>query len=192
MRYPRTSFMKRTFDLVTNRLGLASKMLPYIRTNDSNFLSYNRISVTKATVKKAKNNSLQPASDIFKFSEKNDGHLPDKYVAEGPDAFWDQHLGHLRQLFVDYPFDEAFKKLMVFDAHTVTSYLMLEKKVPFEVVKWYELMESRTGLFDASLTETVLASLVFNDPRFKGKKVDWFCFEYVVLIITYACIDSLP
>lgn len=186
MRYPDTSFMKRTFDLTRNRLALTSKMLPYIRANDSTFLSYNGISVTKG-----KNNSVQSAHDIFKFSEENDGHVPDKYVAEGPGVFWDKHLGDLRQLFVDYPFDEAFKKLKTFDAHTVTSYLMFEKKVPFEVVKWYELMESRTGLFDTSLTETVLASLVFNDPRFKGRKFDWFCFEYVVLLIICSCIDSL-
>ena len=172
MRFPDTSFMKRTFDLARNRLDLTSKMLPYIRGNDATFLSYNGISVTKA-----KNNSVQASDDIFKFSVTNDGHIPDTYVAEGPGVFWDKHLGHFRQLFVDYPFDEAFKRLQAFDSHTVTSYLMFEKKVPFEVIKWYELMEARTGLFDASLTETVLASLVFNDPRFKGKKFDWFCFE---------------
>jgi len=174
MRYPDTSFMKRTFDLARNRLGLADKVLPYIRDNDNTFRSYNGHSVTKA-----KENSTPSKDDIFMVSESNAGHVPDKYVAEGSGVFWDNILDELRQLFVKFPFDEAFKKLKEFDGHSVTSYLIFEKKLPYEVIKWYETMESRTGLFDASLTETVLASLVFKNPRVTETK--WYYFEYVML-----------
>ncbi|KAG5650548.1 hypothetical protein H0H81_011863 [Sphagnurus paluster] len=172
MRYPDTSFMQRTFDLARNRLGLQDKMLPYIRGNDNAFMHFNGISMTKAQVKSTAN-----SADLFKFSQSNDGNVPDSYVAAGSDVFWNKILGNLRQLFVDHPFDVAFKKLQELDKHTVTSYLSFVEGIPYDVIKWYETMESRTGLFDASLTETVLASLVFNDPRFEGKEIDWYCFD---------------
>ncbi|KAF8074658.1 L-amino acid oxidase [Lyophyllum atratum] len=172
MRYPDTSFMQRTFDLARNRLGLKDKMLKYLRANDNAFLHYNGITVTKAL-----NNATPAAADIFKASKTRDGYVPDKYVTEGSGVFWDVILGDLRQLFVDNPFDVAFQKLKELDGHTVTSYLTFVKEIPYPVIKWYETMESRTGLFDQSLTETVLASLVFMDPRFKGKEIDWFCFD---------------
>ncbi|KAG5637252.1 hypothetical protein H0H81_005251 [Sphagnurus paluster] len=172
MRYPNTSFMQRTFDLARNRLGLQDKMLPYIRGNDNAFLHYNGISVTKAKVKATAN-----SVDLFKFSQSSDGNIPDSYIAAGSGAFWNKILGNLRQLFVDNPFDVAFKKLQELDKHTVTSYLSFVEGIPYDTIKWYETMESRTGLFDASLTETVLASLVFNDPRFEGREIDWYCFD---------------
>ncbi|KAG5634273.1 hypothetical protein H0H81_002578 [Sphagnurus paluster] len=172
MRYPDTSFMQRTFDLARNRLGLQDKMLPYIRENENNFLHFNGISATKAQFK-----ASDSGADIFKFSQSKDGNVPDAYVAAGSDVFWNDILGDLRKLFVENTFEEAFKKLQEFDGYTVTSYLTLFKKVPFNVIKWYETMESRTGLFDASLTETVLASLVFMDPRLEGKDIDWYCFD---------------
>ncbi|RDB23899.1 hypothetical protein Hypma_008897 [Hypsizygus marmoreus] len=173
MRYPDTSFMQRTFDLARNRLGLKDQMLSYIRGNDNAFLCYNGIAVTKATFA----TESKQGADTFKASQSNDGTVPDEYVAKGSGYFWDVILDELRQLFVDNPFDVAFKKLQDLDGHTVTSYLTFVKQIPYEVIKWYETMESRTGLFDQSLTETVLASLVFNDPRFKGKDIDWFCFD---------------
>lgn len=169
MRYPDTLFMKRTFDLARNRLGLADRMLPYIPANDNTFLHFNGIRMPLGRV--------DDKFDVFKVSESNGGVVPDEYVAEGFEAFRYKILGELRQLFVNYPFDAAFEKLMEFDGHTVTSYLTFVKKLPYSVIKWYETMDSRTGLFDASLIETVLMSLTSMDPHLEGKDVDWFCFE---------------
>lgn len=177
MRYPDTTFMKRTFDLARNRLGLTAKMLPYIRANENAFLSYNGISVTKK-----KNAETPPADDIFRVSVQNDGNVPNEFVKEGTGAFWTEALGPLRDLFVKYPFPEAFKRLKELDRHSVMSYLTFEKNYPYHVIKWFETMESRTGLNDEALSETVLASLVFNDPRFADKKIDWFCFECAKLL----------
>jgi hypothetical protein len=171
MRFPDTSFMKRTFDLARNRLGLTPKMLPYIRNTDAEILHYNGISVPKLKV------NSNPGLDYFNFSESNGGNIPDEYVKLTSTFFWDNILGELRQLFVDYPFDVAYNKLIELDGHSVTSYLTFVKKVPFEVIKWYETLEDRTGIFDEGLTETVLASLAFIDPRFEGEPFNWFCFE---------------
>lgn len=175
MRYPDTTFMTRTFDLAKKRLGI--KMLPYLRSNPeavNAFLSYNLISITKAENKK---HDLVK-DDVFKVSVANDGYVPDDYFKAGSGVFWSQMLGELRQYFVDNPFPVAFEKLKKLEDHSVTSYLLLEKKIPYPVIKWWETMESRTGLFDLSLVETVLASLVFMDPNKTGD-VDWFCFEFV-------------
>lgn len=172
MRFPETAFMTRTFELAKKRLGI--KMLPYIRANDNAFLSFNNISITKA---ENKQNDLVK-DDTFKASVANDGYVPEDYFKQGTGVFWDQTLGELRQYFVDYPFPVAFKKLKKFEDHSVTSYLLLEKKIPYPVVKWWETMESRTGLFDLSLVETVLASLVFMGPKMTDS-VNWWCFEFV-------------
>lgn len=175
MRFPDTSFMQRTFDLARNRLGIKDKMLSYVRNNEKCKMNFNGITKTKKEYKDSQD--ARPRQDLFKFSKTNDGNIPDNYVAQGSNAFWDDILGELRQLFVDYPFDVAFQKFKEVDGHSVTSYLTLVKNIPFEVSKWYETMESRTGLADTSLAETVLGSLVFIDPRFKDKTVNWYCFE---------------
>ena len=174
MRYPETTFMTRTFELAKKRLGLT--MLPYIRANDNAFLSYNGISITKAENKQKD----LVKEDVFKVSVGNDsdGYVPEDYFKQGTEVFWNQILGDLRQYFVDYPFPVAFEKLKKLEDHSVTSYLLLVKKIPYPVVKWWETMESRTGLFDQSLVETVLASLVFMDPNMKDN-VNWWCFEFV-------------
>jgi hypothetical protein len=161
MRYPETTFMTRTFELAKKRLGLT--MLPYLRANDNAFLSYNGVSITKAENKQKD----LVKEDVFKVSVANDGYVPEDYFKQGTGVFWDQILGDLRQNFVDYPFPVAFEKLKQLEDHSVTSYLLLVKKIPYPVVKWWETMESRTGLFDLSLVETVLASLVFMDPNMK-------------------------
>jgi hypothetical protein len=176
MRYPETTFMTRTFELAKKRLGLT--MLPYLRANDNAFLSYNGVSITKAENKQKD----LVKEDIFKVSVNNDGYVPEDYFKQGTGVFWNQILGDLRQNFVDLPFPEAFDKLKQLEDHSVTSYLLLVKKIPYPVVKWWETMESRTGLFDMSLVETVLASLVFMDPNMKGE-ANWWCFEFVPLSV---------
>ncbi|KAJ3505377.1 hypothetical protein NLJ89_g7452 [Agrocybe chaxingu] len=185
MRYPETTFMTRTFDLAKKRLGIT--MLPYLRANDNAFLSYNRVSITKAENKQKD----LVKEDVFKVSVKNDGYVPEDYFEQGTGVFWDQILGELRQYFVDYSFPVAFDKLKQLEDHSVTSYLLLVKKIPYPVVKWWETMESRTGLFDQSLVETVLASLVFMDPNMTGKEVNWWCFDGGSEVVHKAMTDRI-
>ncbi|KAG5646858.1 hypothetical protein H0H81_008088, partial [Sphagnurus paluster] len=136
------------------------------------FLHYNGITVTKAV-----KNATPNKADIFKAGLANNGNVPDTFVAAGSGSFWTDVVGDLRNLFVEHTFDVAYQKLMKLDGHTITSYMTFVKKMPYSVIKWYETMESRTGLFDNSLTATVLASLVFMDPRAGMNEIDWFCFD---------------
>ena len=145
MRYPKTSFMTRTLP----RNVLASKCPPtFVPTRTPSC----------RTIKSA---SPKPRTS-----------KPETNFKDGPNVFWDQILGDLRQYFVDYAFPVAFEKLKKWEDHSVTSYLLLEKKVPYPIVKWRETMNSRTGLFDQSLVETVLASLVFMGPN-SMDQVEW-------------------
>jgi len=172
MRHPKTSFMTRTFELAQKCLGL--KMLPYIRVNENAFLSFNNFSVIQAANKK--NNLIQ--EDMFKVSVTSNGDVPETYFKDGVDVFWGQIVGDLRQYFVDKPFPIVFEKLKKWEDHSITSYLLLEEKIPHTIVKWWETMNSRTGLFDQSLVKTLLASLVFMGPN-STDHVDWLCFEFV-------------
>lgn len=174
MRFPDVMFMKRTFDLARNRLGLADKMLQFRQANENAYLSYNGITVTRK-----KNDTTPSSADIFKVSVTNGGNIPDKYVAEGTEAFLGTALRPLRDLFVKYPISEALKELGKFDCHSVMSYL-LGKGYPYHVTKWFETMESRTGGFDTALTESVLGSLIFSDPL--DREIDWFYFVCVNLV----------
>lgn len=172
MRYPKTTFMKRTFDLVQNRLKMPQAFIPYIRHNDEEFLCYNDITVTRAVDKKT-----PKSNDVFKVSQENGGNVPKEYVAKGSSAMWNEGLKEFRDNFKNLPFMEAYKKLMEYDGYSVSGYLQQVKKYPIDVINWFESAESRTGMNDEGLTETVLGSLVFNDPKFEDKTTDWFCLE---------------
>ncbi|KXN82680.1 hypothetical protein AN958_02304 [Leucoagaricus sp. SymC.cos] len=171
MHFPENTFMTCTFELATKCLGIT--MLGYVHDNDNTFLSYNKTSITRA-----KNGQKNPVKeDFFKVSISNDGFVPNDYFQKGSGFLWDhQILGELRQYFVNYSFPVAFDKLKQLEDHPVASYLLLVKKIPYSVVTWWETMEARTGLFDQSLLETVLHSLVFKDPNKTGKtfKTAWW------------------
>ncbi|KAJ6476931.1 L-amino acid oxidase [Mycena sanguinolenta] len=172
MRYPNTTFMKRTFDLVQNRLKMPNAFIPYIRSQENSFLCYNDITVTRGIADKT-----PKADDIFKVSKANGGNIPQDYVARGSGEMWDEGLKDLRDNFKNMKFQDAYQKLMEFDGYSVSGYLQQVKGYPADVINWFQAVESRTGLMDEALTETVLASLVFNDPKSAGKKIDWYCLD---------------
>ncbi|EKM59015.1 uncharacterized protein PHACADRAFT_136177 [Phanerochaete carnosa HHB-10118-sp] len=188
MRYPNTTFMKRTFDLVRNRLNMPNAFIPYLRRNENTFLSYNNITVTRAEDQTQRKSD----PDVFKVSVSKGGNVPDTFIAKGSEQMWDVALDELRQLFVKHPFEEAYQELLKWDNYSVRTYLTQILKYPSDVVNWFESVESRTGLMDESLAETVLASLVFNDPNFKGKDIEWFCLDGGSEIVHRAMTAQLP
>ncbi|KIM73740.1 hypothetical protein PILCRDRAFT_719225 [Piloderma croceum F 1598] len=195
MRYPDVIFMKRTFDLVRNKLKIGHKLIPYIGANDKSFLHFNGRRVTKAAYKLSDQGGISTA-DTFRVgitANNRGGYVPEQYLVQGHEALFAQALAPLRQYFVDLPFPEAFQKLMIHDAYTVRDYLAMHWKYPNAVVRWIETMEWRTAMFDASLTETVLASLVFSDPRSRseGKDINWFCFDGGSCVLSDAMLNAI-
>ena len=104
-------------------------------------------------------------------------------IAKGNDETvetWDKHVALPRGLFVKNEFEDTYGEPMKYDQWSVRTYLTMEKGLPADVINWFETVESRTGLLDESLTETVLASLVFMDPvTLQFGDINWFCLEYV-------------
>ncbi|KAJ7060959.1 L-amino acid oxidase [Mycena amicta] len=172
MRFPDTTFMHRTFDLVRKHLDMPEAFIPYVRKQDNAFLCYNDISVTRGTAAATPNED-----DIFKVSKANGGSIPLGHVAKGSGALWDEALKELRDNFKNLEFADAYKKLMEYDGYSVSGYLQQVKGYSADVISWFQMTESRTGLMDAALTETVLASLVFNDPKFENKTINWYCLD---------------
>ncbi|KAF8879929.1 L-amino acid oxidase [Infundibulicybe gibba] len=184
MRYPDVIFMKRTFDLV-GRLKTKPKMMPVIMSNPNTFLHFNGYRAKKSEYKAT--DQLGPpktSADTFHFGIKPtnpDGYIPQEFLDIGHKQLYDNALRPLRQLFVDLPYQEAFKELMKTDMYSVRGYMatVMNPPYPNSVIRWIESMEWRTGMFDASLTETVLADLSFADPRTAAmnKDVEWKCFD---------------
>ena len=180
MRYPDIPFMKRGFDLIHDKLRIGAKLIPVIMSNDNTFLHFNNHGITKSEYNRIdKGSSVVDAFGIGTKQNK-DGSIPEDYLREGHKKLYERALHPLRQYFVDKPFPEAFKQLMKHDMYSVRDYMSLVLGYPNPVIRWIETMEWRTGMFDASLTETVLASLSFEDPLTQNKGgagVQWYCFE---------------
>jgi hypothetical protein len=184
MRYPDIDSMGRTFDLVRNRLKIDNKLTPVIMSNPNTLLHYNGYRAKKSEYQSSDQSGGTPA-DPFKvgFTKNNKGgFIPEEYLKKGHKTLYQEALEPLRQYFVTDSFPVAFKKLMELDMYSVRDYFSIKMGYPNSVIRWIETMEWRTGMFDASLTETVLADLSFDDPRNRkeGKQTEWFCFECVI------------
>jgi hypothetical protein len=178
MRYPDIPFMKRTFDLIREKLKIENKLIPVIMSNDETILHFNGRRITKREYMEG-----GKSIDVFGFGGSDtseNGYIPEKYLRQGHKVLYDRALQPLRQYFVAEPFPEAFEKLMKHDMYSVRDYMSRVLGYPNAVIRWIETMEWRTGMFDASLTEIVLASISFDDPLSHSKGVDdikWYCFE---------------
>jgi hypothetical protein len=186
MRYPDVFMMKRTFDLVRNQLNIGHKLIPVIMSNDNCILHYNGRGVTKRDYRRT-DQSGSTSADTFGVGKTRDnvgGYVPEDLLKQGHAKLYKDTIEPLRQYFVSLPFAEAFLRLMRLDKHSVRDYMANGMGYPTSVIRWIETMEWRTGMFDASLVETVLASLSFEDPRSEaeGKNVDWYCFECETLM----------
>ncbi|KAF5392271.1 hypothetical protein D9757_001577 [Collybiopsis confluens] len=178
MRFPDIFLMRRTFDLARNRLGMGEdKFIKIIMHSENAFRHFNGIGVKQSAYSKTDDNGEESA-DTFKIgktAKNQDGYIPEEYLHEGTSKLYRETLEPLRNYFVKSSFQDAFLKLMRHDNHSVRSYMQVAKGYPDSVIRWIESMEWRTGGFDMSLTESVIASLSFDDPR--SSNPDWYCFN---------------
>jgi hypothetical protein len=172
MRFPKIPIMGRFFDLI-DKLGMNEKLLPVDMKHENNIFHFNGV--------RLKRKDIRPPSDGVDQFRVGIGSVPDGYIAknyldQGYEKLYNDAIEPLRKLFVDHEtFSDALKALMEKDHYSVRSYMTRELKYPPGVINWIETMEWRTGMFDSSLTETVLASLSFKDPKSEraGQKVEW-------------------
>ncbi|KAF5380291.1 hypothetical protein D9757_007919 [Collybiopsis confluens] len=178
MRFPNIFLMRRTFDLAQKKLGMGNdKFIKITMHCDNAIKHFNGIGVKQGIYSQTDENGSESA-DTFKIgitAKNKDGYIPEKYLHEGTTKLYKETLEPLRDYFVNLSFQDAFLKLMQHDNHSVRSYMQVAKGYPDSVIRWIEDMEWRTGGFDSSLTESVIASLSFDDPR--SSNPDWFCFD---------------
>ncbi|KAF5309811.1 hypothetical protein D9758_018993 [Tetrapyrgos nigripes] len=192
MRFPDIFLMRRTFDLCRERLGMKEdKFLKVIMHSGNAIKHFNGISVKQSDWSKSDDNGKNSADSfkIGKTSKNKDGYIPQEYLDEGTTSLYGKTLGPLRNYFVGTPFQDAFLKLMRHDKHSVRSYMRETMGFPDSVIRWIEAMEWRTGGFDSSLTESVIASLSFDDPR--STNPDWYCFNGGTRIVTDGMLDKV-
>jgi hypothetical protein len=187
MRYPDVPTMSRFFDLVGRLKLKETRMINVIMSNENNILHFNGIRATKKQLKEIKA-AGNTDTDTFKVAIREDnldGYIPQNYLQEGHEKLYYDTIRPLCQPFHDrnVSFSEAFRKLLEKDEYSVRSYMALVMKYPPAVINWLETMEWRTGMFDASLTETVMAALLFNNPEVSGfgEESTWWCFKFVQL-----------
>ncbi|KZT21397.1 FAD/NAD(P)-binding domain-containing protein [Neolentinus lepideus HHB14362 ss-1] len=167
MRFPDTPYMRRTFDLVRDRLSLSSKLIPYKFHADNNLMYFNHRRYQPYPPPSS------PPADPFGAR----GYVPDKYLSpENPAAIVDKVLEPWRKPF-EVNIETALQNLYTQDKYTMRSHMSLKCDPPYpsSVINWCETMDESTKAYDRAFVETVLDSVAFQFP---GKKEYlWYCFD---------------
>ncbi|KAF5380292.1 hypothetical protein D9757_007910 [Collybiopsis confluens] len=191
MRFPNIFLMRRTFDLAQKKLGMGSdKFIKIIMRCDNAIKHFNGIGVKQGIYSQTDNNGSESANTfkIGKTAENMDGFIPKDFLHLGSTELYKQTFEPLRNYFQE-SFTDGFMQLMQHDEHSVRSYMRSVMNYPDSVIRWIEDMEWRTGGFDSSLTESVIASLSFDDPR--SLNPDWFCFDGGTCKMTDGMLDKV-
>jgi len=182
MRFPDNDANKKAIELF-QELDLSSKMIKFVFSNNENIRYYNGIKATVA--------DISTPGDHF-----NDEIVPKEYFYKehidlrgnkviGLNACVGAAYDPFRKILLE-DFDKGWEELMKYDSYSTRSYLM--QKYPFSVVHWMENRTGGTGSFDQAFPETILISLIFDDPR---KDVEWWAFEGGSKVLIDAMVNKL-
>jgi hypothetical protein len=164
MRFPKTPFMKRTFELFKS---LNIPTMPYHFSSGHTFLYYNTIRYQRD----ANGNGPPAGTDPFKVQ----GSVGARAIKEGSAEIVASAIKPFRDALMK-DWKTGMKTLMEADDYSVRSFLRF-KGWNQEVINWVETMEDSTGSFDRALSEEVLDSMAFDYPVGPAQTVSWFCVE---------------
>jgi hypothetical protein len=179
MRFPKTPFMKRTFDLVdliNKEKPGRLKWIPYIFQSKETFMYFNGVQL--------KSDPVQEPDDPFQIN-RNKPYIPPNYTyLLKPTNLRKELATIMQELKKDFvgaeteaEIDAAMAKLIRdHDKDSMRSYLTEFKKYPSEVIDLLETFDKSTGWYDRGLVETVCESLAFqwtNDQSLP----DYYCLE---------------
>jgi len=185
MRFPRTPFMKRTFDLVDfiNKENPGRlKWIPYIFKSKETFMYYNGVRI------KSSDKHLLESADPFRINLHKPAYIPPDYERLlTPDTLeaelW-SIMHDLKKNFIgaetQSQIDTAMAKLIHdHDKDSMRSFLTNDPryKMPSEVIQLLETFDKSTGWYDRGLVESVCESLAFQWTNDNGTLPDYFCFE---------------
>lgn len=172
MRFPKTLFMERIFDLV-GRLKNPPKWIPYIWESDNTQNYFN-----------ARLLSQSPWVDPYNMKAS----LPEEYkYLSNPtrlQSFTENVMVELKSSFKNVQpgdnLDQLFKDLFQqYDGYSMRTYLAGVKGYPQVVIDLMETFDKGTGWYDRSLVESICESLSFQGTGRDQTDLSWFCFEYV-------------
>jgi len=181
MRFPKTPFMWRTFNLA-ERLNM--KWLDYILATDNTFYFFNgtRIKATKGS-----SSGALPEVDPYGV---NKGKIPDyvdpQFVASyEPGTFISTVVvGPIIAPFAEPGVDieKAMEDLyQKYDKYSMRSYLfqLSNYNISSADAHYMETLDKSTGWYDRALTETAIETLAFDWPGLPTPGYDgtWHCFE---------------
>lgn len=195
MRFPKTPFMQRTFNLIdwVNEAEPGSvRLLPYYLDSQGSdtYKLYNNVRSPPLP-----DSPALSADDPFKIAH----YIPEEYSwVRNPtemNSRWRAIMNELRHGLL--PDGSNLKRwikyfTMEYNQYTMRTYLQAVKKFPSSVVNILETFNGSTGGYDLGLVEAVLGDLAFNWLGGEdSKSVEWFCIEYVSFPCPLSCgIDS--
>ncbi|KAI9453225.1 L-amino acid oxidase 1 [Russula earlei] len=177
MRFPNNNANKRTFELF-KQLGVSRNLIPYVFSQDDNFLIFNGIQTTAAAAKTQGNHFLDDIPQQYTDKVYRD---PWGRTVYGLQACINEALDPFREPLIKN-FKQGWQNLMTYDWASTRSYLTREApnypNYPLSVVQWMETRDGGTGGYDRAFSETVLESLEFDDPTQEATGgVKWWCLE---------------
>jgi len=167
MRFPDIDFMQRVFDLF-DRLDLKRDglLINYVMSIPNNILFYNGIKMTVSEYQSSN------AADPFKIG-----------LASNAEDYTTGAFGDFKNRLTSN-FDQGWDFLMQYDEYSTRDYMRLVLKTyttpsgkvleyTDNVITALETLESSTSLYDCALSESVMDSLDFDNP----KPVSWYCIQ---------------
>jgi len=124
MRFPNTSFMKRLYDLATNR-SLSVKLIPYVMQ------------------------MIEPANTFLFYNNARTNNQDSERVASVLQTFRD--LFTVQPLDIATAMDRLFERT---NRYSMRSYMLETQEMSARDISWCETLDKSTGWYDRALTES--------------------------------------
>lgn len=182
MRFPQIPFMKPVFDLF-DYVGIQNSLIKYHMSEPNNIQYFNGVALTNDAIEKlAKKGDFDP----FKTSVAGLTDTPENLVKARIGPFVNALASN---------FQDGWNQLMQWDDWSTRDYLIEKAGMAPELVDYLEALSTGTGIWNQSLSETVMDSLDFDYPMIEEGKaggVDWKCIQGGATVLVEAMISKIP
>jgi hypothetical protein len=179
MRFPKTPFMTRTFQLAEK---VNAKQIPYHFQAPNTFKFFNGVHLPRIPGEPPLDpkdpyriNTTTEYNQKSYISKNYDEYLVPDFVA----TFLQKCMMEFKEEFRNHPEDLKLamqRTIKKYDKYTMRSWLSEHRQLPSAVINVMETFDKSTGWFDRALMETICEDLAFNWLS-KAADLDWVCFE---------------
>ncbi|RHZ66401.1 hypothetical protein CDV55_103203 [Aspergillus turcosus] len=180
MRFPQIASMERVFDLARRVNVPLTKYYLHGENCPSLFNDICLIGDSTST------------ADPFRVGQAHGGRVPDRVAANATLLLEDTFRQYKMELHRD--FSVGFQRLLKADMFSTRE--VLRKGIPgvgaekfdFASIQWMETLNTATGLFNQSFTESIMDSFEFDNPL---GDVEWFCVSGGSSMLTDRMVDAI-